>query len=149
MIDLYCRYNLDEIPVKFNFKSINFSFMIDSISQSSKFNVTDPISIIDIQNRTQIRLPKIGNCYYRMTDHLKVHDKLSIIEEMKDNIGFMSRVFDIINLLILNINPKTVDISDITEEGVINLNDSSNIDLLILWSMTEVIPKDKLIITIF
>lgn len=68
---------------------------------------------------------------------------------MKDNIGFMSRVFDIINLLILNINPKTVDISDITEEGVINLNDSSNIDLLILWSMTEVIPKDKLIITIF
>lgn len=149
MIDLYCRYNLDEIPLKFNFKSINFSFMIDDISQSSKFNVTDPMSIIDIQNRSQIRLSKIGNCYYRMTDHLKVYDKLSIIEEMKDNIGFMSRVFDIINLLILNINPRTVDFSDITDDGIIELNNSSNIDLLILWSMSEIIPKDKLIVTIF
>jgi hypothetical protein len=60
----------------------------------------------------------------------------------------MSRVFDIINLIVLNINPRSLDVSDITGDKVFILNDRSSVNIVIKWSMSEIIQKDKLLITI-
>lgn len=147
MIDFKCRYNLEDTPLKFSFKSVSFSFMIDDLSSSVK--VGDPGILVDLSNKTQIKLSKIGNCYYRMTDHLKVFDKKSIIDEMKLNIDFMSRVFDILNILVYNLNPNSIDLSDVTGDSIFEFDNDSELDIIVLWSMVETIPKDKLIITIF
>jgi hypothetical protein len=146
MINLKKRYYLDETPLKFIFKGSQFSFMIDDINESSK--IGDISLLSDLDNRLQVKLSKIGNCYYRITDHLKISDKNSIIDEMKSNYDFMSRVFDIINLIVLNINPRSLDVSDITGDKVFILNDRSSVNIVIKWSMSEIIQKDKLLITI-
>ena len=146
MIDLKKRYYLDETPLKFVFKGSQFSFMIDDMDESSK--IGDISLLSDLDNRLQVKLSKIVNCYYRITDHLKISDKSLIIDEMKSNYDFMSRVFDIINLIVLNINPKSLDISDITGDKVFILNDRSSVNIVIKWSMSEIIQKDKLLITI-
>ena len=146
MIDLKKRYYLDETPLKFIFKGSQFSFMIDDINESSK--VGDISLLSDLDNRLQVKLSKIRNCYYRITDHLKISDKNLIIDEMKSNYDFMSRVFDIINLIVLNINPRSLDVSDITGDKVFILNDRSSVNIVIKWSMSEIIQKDKLLITI-
>ena len=146
MIDLKKRYYLDETPLKFIFKGSQFSFMIDDINESSK--VGDISLLSDLDNRLQVKLSKIGNCYYRITAHLKISDKNLIIDEMKSNYDFMSRVFDIINLIVLNINPRSLDVSDITGDKVFILNDRSSVNIVIKWSMSEIIQKDKLLITI-